>query len=61
MEGFLHSMIEQHKYTISEASEHLSVNPGFVYRLIHTGKLRCIRGFISCLEIDKYKTIRGKA
>lgn len=37
MEGFSDSMIAQHKYTIPEAAQYLSVKPEFVYRLIHTG------------------------
>lgn len=35
------------KYTIKEAAEYLKVNPAFIYRLIHIGKLQYIRGRIS--------------
>lgn len=37
------------KYTIEESAKYLSVSPGFLYRLINIGKLKCVSGLI-CKE-----------
>jgi excisionase family DNA binding protein len=52
--------IEQTKHTIPEAAQYLSVKPGYVYRLIHTGKLQCVSGKIRQENLEECKKYLGK-
>lgn len=41
------------KYTIDEAAEYLNVSTAYIYRLIHTAKLKCIGGYINKESLEK--------
>lgn len=43
------------KCTIDEAAEYLNVSTAYIYRLIHTAKLKCIGGYINKESLQKYQ------
>lgn len=47
------------KYTIDEAAKYLNVSTAYIYRLIHTAKLKCIDGYINKKNLEKYRINYG--
>lgn len=44
---------EKINYTIDQAAKYLNVSTAYIYRLIHTAKLKCIRGYIDMESLEK--------
>lgn len=52
-------MSENNSYSIDDLSRLLSVNTGFIYRIIHTGKIRIKSNRISQENLDDYMSKYG--